>query len=561
MAALDPITGPLGRESAAHLLRRLTFGPSKAMIDRFSSMNIDQAINELFTKVEPPNETSAELSWLIPNPAGIKDIDELGKAQSLKAWWIKRMLDGGTNAEEKLTFFLHSHFTCIFSVFEKHTAVYFQNKLLRKYALGNIKELTKAVTLDNAMLLLLSGSSNVKGSPNENYARELFELYSIAKYYPNPSTLTKNDYGNYTESDIISAAKVLTGFAFDETYSTIDSTTGIPRGKLRVNQSNISSHHDISTKTFSNRFGNKTISPSAVSGSGATEAVVLDEINQLIEMIYAQAETARNICRKIYRFFVYYNTPLKIKNPVNPDEGYEVNAYVEENVISPMASLLMSSNYELKPVLELLFKSQHFFFKDSPSTNTEDRTDGAIIKSPLDFSLGILRLFGVKVALQENLTNIAEAISKQGMDLYEPLDVAGYEAYHAFPLYHRSWISANYLAERYLFPKTLMAGKDGDTDWGFRLDIVEVVRNSGIFTGDISDTNNFVNQAIDLMLPRPITEERKNYFKGKLTDNQPDLEWTAEWSDYLTSGDDKVVRMLLESFFWHLMKSAEYQLM
>lgn len=562
MAALDPISGTLGTKAAAHLLRRLTFGPTKAMIDQFASKTIDQAIAEIFAPVTPPTETDVEISgWLIPKPLSTEKIDEFAKASSLKAWWMNRMLKSGSNATEKLTFFLHSHFTCIFSVFEKHTAVYYQNKLLRKYALGNIKTLAKAINLDNAMLMLLSGSSNVKKSPNENYARELLELYTIGKYYQNPQTLGTNDYGNYTEGDIKAAAKVLTGFNTDLTYSTIDVVTGIPRGKLRTTPAGLSSEHDISPKIFSARFGNRQIAPTSTTGTSATEAVVIDEISQLIDMIFDQPETAKNICRKIYRFFVYYNTPNSLKNPANPDEGYQLNTYVENNIITPLADLLKANNFELKPVYEKLFKSEHFFFKDSPATTTEDRTDGAIIKSPLDLSIGIMRLFNVNVANQESLVFIANSIDKQGLNLYEPLDVAGYEAYHAFPFYHRAWISANYLAERYLFPKTLMLGKDGMANIGFRLDIVDFVKNSGTFTGDIGNTDAFVMQAVALLLPEPITTERKDYFKSKLTDSQPDLEWTAEWSDYFNSKDDKIVRELLEKFFWHLMKSPEYQLM
>ena len=561
MAAIDPISGALGKKAAAHLLRRLTFGPTKAMVDEFATKNIDQAIAQLFAPVVSPTETDAELSWLVAKPLANQKIDEFDKIASFKAWWLNRMIKSGSNANEKLTFFLHSHFTCIFSVFEKHTAVYFQNKLLRKYALGNIKTLARAISLDNAMLMLLSGSSNVKGSPNENYARELLELYTIGKYYPAPETLGTNDYGNYTEDDIKAAARVLSGFDTDLTYNTIDPITAIPRGKVKLTPAGLSSQHDVNPKIFSARFGNRQIAPRTKVGSSTTEADVLDEVDQLINMIFEQPETARNICRKIYRFFVYYNTPNRLKNPANPDEGYLLNDYVETNIITPLAATLTANNFELKPVLEQLFKSQHFFFQDSPATNTEDRTDGAIIKSPLDLSVGIMRLFNINYTNVEGLRFVAKSLDKQGLDLYEPLDVAGYEAYHAFPFYHRAWISANYLAERYLFPKTLMLGKDGMTDLGYRLDVVDFVKNSGAFTGDIGDTVAFVTQTVELLLPEPITTERKNFFKDKLLDKQPDLEWTAEWSDFITTKDDKIVREMLEIFFWHLLKSPEYQLM
>src|SRR5690606_6539068 len=147
-------------------------------------------------------------------------------------------------------------------------ALYFQNHLFRMYALDgtnpdplvNFKTLTKKTCVDNAMLRLLDGSLNVKGSPNENNARELLELYTIGRGLEGtrPAGTGEGDYIVYREQDVQEAARILSGWEFDEDFLTLDADTNLPRGRVRGSITNASSH-DNDPKVFSDRFGNQTI--------------------------------------------------------------------------------------------------------------------------------------------------------------------------------------------------------------------------------------------------------------------------------------------------------------
>lgn len=553
MAALDPLSGTLGRKAAAHLLRRATFGPTRQTIDQFAAMTADEAVNALLTSVTPPLDS--ELPWLVAQPIDGMDIDESMKTKQFLEWQLERMRSAGASSIEKIVFFLHTHFTTKKTVVEVHAALYNQNKLFRFYALGNIKALARKVCTDNAMLILLDGTLNVKGSPNENFAREFFELFTIGK----GPLIDEGDYTNYTEADIQAAAKVLSGFGTDLHYLYPDKDTGIAGGIVKTSGGGsatgtaAASQHDASVKTFSqSSFGGAQIGPIAKSGNFATVDAAQDEVDQLVNMIFSKAETAKNICRKLYRFFVYYN----------------ITPAVETNVIGPLADTLVNSAYELKPVLEQLLKSQHFF--DADNTEATDDARGAIIKSPLDLVMGILIYFNAqpKASPPEKPSQdyagpydyILNSLQDQGMDFYEPLDVSGYDGYAQPPFYSRNWISANYLANRYLFPKLLIdAGKTGGAYYGFYIDVLAFVKAAGNFS-DPSSATKLVQEMVDYLLPEPITTDRYNYFKNTFLDNFTDMQWDFEWAQYGSTGNDAVVRNQLEILFWTVLKSPEYQL-
>jgi uncharacterized protein (DUF1800 family) len=536
MASLDPVSGALGRKAAVHLLRRATFGPRKRDIDQFAAYTADQAINQLL------QTTAVPLPPPEPPTSADRDVDDGLMQEYFRGWAVEQMRTSGTSAIERLTFFLHTHFTTIRQVVDKSKALYYQNVLLRKYALGSLKTLARKISTDNAMLILLDGRLNVAGSPNENYAREFFELYTIGK---GPQTSADN-FTHYTESDIREAARVLSGYGYDDTYANIDPETGLPTGTLNSVQ------HDAGTKRFSSAFGNRTIAPIALQGNQATEAAALDELDQLVTMIFDQPETARHLCRKIYRFFVYY----------------DITEEVERDIIAPLSEILRSNNYELRPVLEKLWKSKHFYDLDN-GINTDDNR-GALIKSPLDLVLGTLRFFQVglpaaadPMALYEEAyqNGLLASMEDQGMIFYDPYDVAGYDAYHQAPGYNRNWISANFLARRYQFAALLMQGKNKHgEELGFQLDIVQYVRDPQ----NISDPSNpqaIVHEFVDNLLPEIISTERFNYFLNDLLlDNLSVINWQLEWNNYLNNGDDTAVRGQLEKLMKAILQSPEYQL-
>lgn len=581
---LAEYTGTLGLKRAAHLLRRATFGATKQQIDTFAAYNPSTAINLLFRQALPdpplPIDPETGTEWVTTGPT-----DEDGPYQEyFKRWFVGQMLSAGIpanlslaySAREKVVFFLHTHFTAIQEKIANSRALYYQNQLLRLYALDalnaqaiiNFKDLTKRISVDNAMLILLDGILNVKGSPNENYGRELLELYTIGRGPENrlPPTASEGDYGVYTEQDVIAAANVCSGWDFDDTFSNIDPITGIPRGITKGSPTNASSH-ESDPKQFSARLGGQVINGNAalMNGADPTEASAYDEIDQLIELLYAQPETAMNICRKIYRFFVF-----------GPHLSPDIMA-IDDTIIIEMANTFAGGGFKLQPVIENLLKSQHFY---EAAAGFGDDNFGAIIKSPLDLTLGAIRFFNLAVpsmttdaaGFYDFTGEIISAIDEQGMRFFNPVDVSGYDAYCQYPVYHRSWITVNYLARRYELIHKMVNPSD---PFPIKVNVLDFVRNT-FSNAIIADARNLVIELIKYILPvndnltfdtnaddnSGLTAERLNYFlQAFLSDIYPpgteEANWTNNWNSQ-TNMD--TVRGQLENLFNVTMQSPEYQL-
>ncbi len=579
---LTPHTGPLGRRGAAHLLRRATYGPTIGQIKTFSSLTAAQAIQQLYHQAipdaPPPVDPDTNEPWVI---TGVIDPEkmEFEYQEFFKRWFIGQMMSAGVpagqslaySAREKLVFFIHTHLTAIAEKIGSSRAMYYQNQLFRLYALDdvaspvvpadklNFKELTKKICVDNAMLNLLDGTINIRGG-NENFGRELLELYSIGRGREGSDVtagLGPGDYFYYTEEDVQAAAKVFSGFQFDNNFAVIDPDTLLPRGKVRGTVTNASAH-DNNPKQFSARFGNASIEPDPLllNGTQATEESALDEISRLIDLIYDQEETANHICRKIYRFFLYH----------------EITDAIHTNIIQEMANTFRANNFKIQPVIEELLGSQHFYNNNSaPFT---DDAFGGIIKSPLDLVLGTYRLFNIQVpsidtdasAFYERTGMVVNMMrTSMGMDFYQPFDVAGYDAYHQFPIYHRSWITVNNLTNRYNFIYNFLPG----------IELYQFIRDN-IDLAEASDARRLVIDVASFILPRTenltfdtaqdesqeatLTSERLLYFKSKFLDIiDPDPE--AAWTDRYTNQQGiNTMEGQLQNLFNAMLQSPEYQL-
>lgn len=580
---LPEFAGTLGLKRAAHLLRRATFGATKVEIDQFAQLTPAQAVAQLFDQPlpepEPPIDPQTGTEWMY---TGVTDANSEGfdLEQFYLAWHVGQMMSAGIpsnlslaySAKEKLIFFLHTHFTTIKSKVSDTRALFFQNQLFRQFALDrdkdenfNIKELTVKISVDNAMLRLLDGNLNVKGRVNENYARELLELYTIGRGLEGkvPEGLPAGDYYVFTEHDVQMAALVLSGWDIDRDFATLDPDTNLPRGVVRGSATNASAH-DNTVKVFSDRFVNQAVTPDPLllNGSNPTEESALDEIRQLIDIIYSKEETARNICWKIYRFFVYA-----------PHERYQPGnavAYIDDNIITQMADTLVSNGFKIQPVIENLLRSEHFY--DSGNADVVDDNFGGIIKSPLDLVVGTLRSFGVTVpemqtdveGFYSQTREIVSTVENLGMNFYEPFDVAGYEAYHQFPIYHRIWITPNTLARRYDFIRGLFNSQNPGM---FSIDALEYVTNN--FAAQAPDAQALIMAIAQVLLPvadnltfddladntSGLTAQRLNYFKERFLQEFDEAYWTDRWNS--AAGD---LREQLEFLFNAMLQSPEYQL-
>ncbi|MBK6267176.1 DUF1800 family protein [Marivirga sp. S37H4] len=580
--ALTPLNENLGHYRAAHLLRRTVFGANQSTIDAFASLTPTQALAQLFKDgLElplPPIDPNTGTEWM---STGTTDANsENFELENYFIRWHLGQFFGGLSAEqdklayifrEKLVLFFHTHFTTKRSVVNNSRALYFQNQLFRKFAFDgflpdglNFKSLTVKISVDNAMLVFLDGRLNVKGSPNENYARELLELYSAGRGLEgaNDNTGTEGDYGTFTEQDVQAGAKVLSGFDVDNDFSTIDPDTELPSGKIKGNGT-IASQHDNLPKQLSNRLGSIVIEPNAellINGEPTRESAI-DEITQFIDAIYGQEETAKHICRKIYRFFGYH----------------EIDEARQNGIITDLAQIFTDSNFSIQAVLEAFFSSLEFYEGNS---GIEDDAYGSIIKSPIDLVVGHARKF--EIELPDFLQNADEfyeitgfmmnKISDMGLNYYEPYEVAGYPAYHQFPIYYRGWITTSYLTQRYAYIQSVSSGmmdnnpitvmspieyveKNIDFDLAANArDLVEEVCKHFLA---VSANIAFDNTTSEL------SEERLNYFLNAFLlsfdiDEDPESTWTFRWTNGV---DRETVSRQLQDLFNAVLQSPEYQLM
>lgn len=178
------------RSSIAHVLRRLTFAPTPARIDSLVDAGPEAAIEGLL-------ESSKTDSLPAAPGFGTKDDNS-----ALIKWWTDEMVRSERPLIERMTWFWHGHLTSSLAKAGSALMVFNQNQLIRKFALGNFRELMKAITVDAAMLLWLDGSWSTAEAPNENYARELLELFALGR-------------GNYAEADVRNVAKGVAGWAVD----------------------------------------------------------------------------------------------------------------------------------------------------------------------------------------------------------------------------------------------------------------------------------------------------------------------------------------------------------
>lgn len=538
MASLLPRSGPLGHRLASHLLRRTTFRYTRAQIDAFAVLTADQAVEQLLIVPAPtisePIDHQTGQPWI---NSGVEPITGVGLLRDyVKSWWTHQaLLDPSIG--HKMMLFLHSNF--VVAAAEGTAEEYFDYLgLLRFYATGNFQTLAKKITLDNQMLRYLDNTLNNKANPNENYAREFLELFTIGK----GPQVGPGDYTNYTEDDIIAAARLLSGIKTQGNRLNIDPDTGIPMGRLAVFQ------HDTGDKQFSAAFDNLIII-----GKNTADGM-LEELDDFVNMIFAQMATAKTICRKLYRFFV----------------SSELNPEIESDIIDPLALTLFNSGYDLGTTLRELLKSVHFYDEDDADATNE--IIGGLMRSPLELVLHALAYF--EVPIPDPVTDPQEHYDRfytkglyrgflpgAGMDLFKPSDVAGYPAYYQEPDFQKNWFNSSTIVTRYQLPEMLIQGKRVlyNQRLGTEVDIVQYVNDN---VSNPEDAFTVATELVrDLLPEEPSVDRFDFYLNGMFLDGIPAYDWTADWQAYVSSGDDSDVRPALESLLTSLLYSQEFQAM
>lgn len=402
---------PLARESfdywkALHLLNRAGFGGTPSHVRTLANVGLEKAVDALVDFDQAPS-TPANATWdasirrpptaeeqaIADRARRMNDEETLARLQrernqrddadraqmrSAQAWWLTRLIESQRPLEEKLTLFWHGHFATGYRTIQDSYHMLRQNELFRSNAAGNFRALAYAIVHDPAMLKYLDNDENRRGRPNENLARELMELFVLGE-------------GNgYTENDIKEGARALTGYTFRDDAFFFDAA-----------------QHDPSPKSILGRRG-------AFNG------------DDFVKLIFDRPAASEFVCLKLYRFFVN-DTP-----GTPPAEG--------QAFVRALGKLLRDGDFEMKPVLRALFRSEHFYASQHVAS---------VIKSPVQLLVQAIR--SLRTPLR-SIDSLVMATELMGQDLFQPPNVKGWEG-------GRSWINTSTLFVRQNVLMYLLTGR------------------------------------------------------------------------------------------------------
>jgi uncharacterized protein (DUF1800 family) len=356
-SAMDWVS-PLGSESARvmQLLRRTSFGYTPAQLETALSDGFNRTVDRLVETqpAEPPALAAAS------TPGG-----RFAVAQ-LQQWWIDHMLNTPTPFAERMTLFWHGHFTSDYRKVGDDTFMYWQNLTWRRMSMTDLRSMLMQVTTDPAMLRYLDLATSTGQNPNENYSRELMELFSMGP-------------GNYTEDDVRQSAKALAGWQEPQPDSLATVTVA----------NNVTRRLPVYTSQKGGVFNPKRAFKGSVAYLGKSGLL---DTQGVIDRILAQPVTAQFIAGKVAQHFV----------TATPDAGY----------VKSLADAFRRSQYNMKALMRAVFNSPQF-------ATSSYRT---LIKMPAEFTVHAARALG--------LTNpsklIVSAGAGMGQSLFDPPDVGGW---------------------------------------------------------------------------------------------------------------------------------------
>jgi uncharacterized protein (DUF1800 family) len=294
------------RDAAAHLYRRAGFGATAEEIDRAVAEGLEATLARL-------TDLSVDNAALQQRLTALNlDLTTLG---GIARWWVTRMIYTARPLEERMTFFLHDHFATGFQKVADAGWMLQQNELLRRFALGSVTTLTIEISRDPAMLRWLDNFLSRKEQPNENYGRELLELFTLG-------------HGNYTEDDVMAAARAFTGW-------TLSRET---RQFVYVDR-----FHDHGQKTFLGRTGD---------WNG----------DDIVRMACATPEHAHFLTRKLFESFAY--------------------APAEDDVVERLAAVYASSGTSLRALVTAILTAPEMY---------SERAIWSRVKSPVEYAVAAAR--------------------------------------------------------------------------------------------------------------------------------------------------------------------------
>ena len=398
-----------------HLLRRAGFGARPDELDQYREMSLSQAVDALVDYETVPDDVDRNLGK--PGFVGTTSRGGFSPNSNLadaRQRWLFRMVHTNRPLQEKMTLFWHDHFATGYSKIagalgsaeavrymaakasEDPGKVRGQIEMLRENALGNFRDILVNIAKDTAMLVWLDGRTNTKAKPQENFAREIMELFTMG-------------VGHYTEPDVYAGARVFTGWNLQRPGNASD-------GSQHFEFAYVAAQHDVSAKTFSFPIypdGNATI-PGRSAADGMQDG--LDLMNGLA----ANPNTGRFLAAKLHRFFV--------SESGDPDPAF----------VNSIATAYLETGYDMKAVMRAVLQSPQFA--------------SAVFRRyawPVEFVVRALKDIGWSgFSVSDALTPLAN----MGQNLFDPPDVSGWAT-------GQSWFSTGATLSRMNFAATLAANQ------------------------------------------------------------------------------------------------------
>jgi len=376
----------------AHLMRRAGFGASRGRLDELVEQGYDETVENLLSAIDRPTRMTDNLIRRYhPEYSGM-----MGN-QSPSGNWMYRMVSTDAPLREKVGLMWHGMFATGYSKLANGKVLHDQIRMFERHGMGSFKNLLMELSRDPAMIVWLDNSENHNGSVNENYGRELLELFSMG-------------VGNYTEHDVKEAARAFTGWTIGNTeYMTLKSARDSvwPYGRLSFHFEYKEDDHDNGEKEFLGHKGN-------LNGE------------DIVDIICDQPATAAFLSRHMYSFFVADEPPVPewpYKEPRDPE------------AIAALSKVYFDSDYNIEEMLRFLFKSD--FFKSEQARYQR-------VKSPAELVAGVLRLTGEfnRPKVDMNPTNLQSTY--MGQWLLNPPSVEGWH-------WGTEWIDSGALVERVNF--------------------------------------------------------------------------------------------------------------
>ncbi|MEI6233089.1 MAG: DUF1800 family protein [Planctomycetota bacterium] len=423
-------------ENAAHLLRRAAFGGTPTEIQAFFSRNssVTSAVNELLS-FKPSKR----------KPPYTKDPSDVAP---LHRWWYHEMIASkkpSDGVREKLTLFWHGHLVSGITKQRDGKALSNQNLLFRLNAKGNFKDLVRAFHSDPANLYYLDGIVNqassdydtshvIKAEPNENFGREIMELFTLGVFQLASDGSFDEAHPNYTEADVHQLARALTGWVSIDKKGIAQWYSNLPNWDGgRCDDNGDGQPDDVTILGVTNN--NFRIDP-AVAGTD----------NDVLKLLFSRVDFEGNNAVAMHmasRFWTYYAYP-------SPSTGLKA-------ILAPFAQTFASNNFEVEPMLRAMWSSDEFY---------SDQAKSRTVKSPVDYIVGSMKTFGIVNTDAKQVYNspeLGDAAANMGQRLFDAPNVAGWKG-------GLTWINSGTLLERLDFGKNL-AASDGKKN-SYKLDII-----------------------------------------------------------------------------------------